>query len=89
MMRRVFSIVSNSMITSSKQLKWVGIPQCYQLTNRYQFTSTSGPSQTALLEEVEAKIHHVLRSVSNPLITGSQIQGRQTNQNSNVRVAWL
>jgi hypothetical protein len=41
------------------------------VNNRYQFTSTSGPSQTALLEEVEAKIHHVLRSVINPLMTGS------------------
>ena len=31
---------------------------------RYQFTSSSDPSQTALLEEVEAKIYQVLKSAA-------------------------
>jgi hypothetical protein len=74
MIRRVLYIVGNSLVTSGRQLKCTSVPRRCLMTgvnNRYQFTSTSGPSQTALLEEVEAKIHHVLRSVINPLMTGS------------------
>jgi hypothetical protein len=53
MIRRVLSVVGNSVVTMSRQPKWASMSRRYLmtgLTNRYQFTSTSGPSQTALLE---------------------------------------
>lgn len=45
--------------------KPISMPQSYSVPlARYRFTSTSDPSTTRILEEVEAKIFHVLKSAA-------------------------